>query len=57
MTGLTTSAITGVVDRLEHAGLVRRERDVSDRRKVFITTVPENIVKVGRFYEHMQGRC
>src|SRR6202166_5206459 len=54
VTGLTPGAITGVVDRLEKAGLVRRERDESDRRKVFIATVPENIVKIGRFYEHMQ---
>src|ERR1700756_6065953 len=29
VTGLTTGAITGVVDRLEKAGLVRRERDES----------------------------
>jgi len=54
VTGLTTGAITGVVDRLEKAGLARRERDASDRRKVFIATVPENIAKVGKFYEHMQ---
>src|SRR3954471_23208108 len=54
VTGLTTGAITGVVDRLEKAGLVRRERDADDRRKVFITTVPENVAKIGRFYEHMQ---
>jgi DNA-binding MarR family transcriptional regulator len=54
VTGLTTGAITGVVDRLEKAGLVRRERDPDDRRKVFIATVPENITRVGRFYEHMQ---
>ena len=44
----------GVVDRLEKAGLVRRERDPDDRRKVFIATVPENVVRVGRFYENMQ---
>src|ERR1700729_3245287 len=54
MTGLTTGAITGVVDRLEKAGLARRERDDNDRRKVFIAPVPENIAKVGRFYLHMQ---
>lgn len=54
LTGLTTGAITGVVDRLEKAGFVRRERDEGDRRKVFIAAVPENIAKVGRFYEHMQ---
>ena len=54
VTGLTTGAITGVVDRLEKAGMVRRERDPDDRRKVFIATVPENVVRVGRFYENMQ---
>src|SRR6202795_4739998 len=53
-TGLTTGAITGVGDRLEKAGLVRRERDESDRRKVFIATVPENIAQVGKYYQHMQ---
>src|SRR5438874_12843180 len=53
VTGMTTGAITGVVDRLEKAGLVRRERDPADRRKVFIAIVPENVAKIGRFYEHM----
>jgi DNA-binding MarR family transcriptional regulator len=54
VTGLTTGAITGVVDRLEKAGLVRRERDPSDRRKVFIAIVPETVARVGRFYEPVQ---
>ena len=27
---------------------------VDDRRKVFIATVPENVARIGRFYEHMQ---
>jgi len=54
LTGLTTGAITGVVDRLEKAGLVRRQRDESDRRKVFIAIVPEALAKIGRFYEPLQ---
>src|SRR5882762_7166681 len=54
VTGLTTGAITGVVDRLEKAGLVHRERDAHDRRKVFIATVPENVARIGKFYVHMQ---
>lgn len=54
VTGLTTGAITGVVDRLEKAGFVRRERDSEDRRKVFIAPVPENIAKVGKCYEPVQ---
>jgi DNA-binding MarR family transcriptional regulator len=54
LTGLTTGAITGMVDRLEKAGWVRRERDDNDRRKVFIAIVPENVAKIGRFYEPLQ---
>jgi DNA-binding MarR family transcriptional regulator len=54
VTGLTTGAITGVVDRLEKAGLVRRERDDADRRKVFIAVVPEAIKGIGQFYVPMQ---
>jgi DNA-binding MarR family transcriptional regulator len=54
LTGLTTGAITGVIDRMEKAGFVRRERDDSDRRKVFIAPVPERLAEIGRFYELMQ---
>ena len=36
LTGLTTGAITRILDRLEKAGLVRRERDPSDGRKVIV---------------------
>lgn len=34
LSGLTTGTVTGVLDRLEATGFVRRERDESDRRKV-----------------------
>jgi len=43
LTGLTTGAITGLVDRLEKAGFVRRDRDPSDRRKVVIQPVLEKM--------------
>jgi DNA-binding MarR family transcriptional regulator len=36
VTGLTTASITGVLDRLEEAGFVRRERDPRDRRRVIV---------------------
>ncbi len=36
-TGLTTASITGVIDRLEEAGYVTRERDPRDRRRVVVT--------------------
>src|ERR1700722_4560337 len=51
LTGLTTGAITGVIDRLEKAGFVRRERDQDDRRKVFIVPVVERMMEMGRPYE------
>jgi len=36
LTGLTSGTVTGVVDRLEKAGFVRRDRDATDRRKVIV---------------------
>ncbi len=35
-TGLTTAAVTTVVDRLERAGFVVRTRDATDRRRVVV---------------------
>src|SRR5712691_2795656 len=43
-TGLTTASITGVADRLEEAGYVRRERDPGDRRRVVIRLIQERAV-------------
>src|SRR5687768_2886836 len=34
--GLTSGAVTGLIDRLEAGGWVRRERDPSDRRRVYV---------------------
>src|SRR5215475_9442772 len=39
-TGLTTASITGVLDRLEEGGFVRRERDPKDRRRVNVNLNP-----------------
>lgn len=36
LTGLTTGAVTGIIDRLERAGLVERVRDPHDRRRVIV---------------------
>jgi DNA-binding MarR family transcriptional regulator len=38
--GLTSGAITGVIDRLERAGYARRERDPNDRRRVGVEVTP-----------------
>jgi DNA-binding HxlR family transcriptional regulator len=35
-TGLSTASITGVLDRLEEGGFVRRVRDPHDRRRVIV---------------------
>jgi DNA-binding MarR family transcriptional regulator len=40
LTGLSTGAVTGVIDRLERAGYVRRVRDAQDRRKVLVEILP-----------------
>lgn len=39
LTGLSTGAITGVLDRLEHAGFVAREPDPEDRRRTVVRLV------------------
>ncbi|TGK38462.1 MarR family transcriptional regulator [Leptospira gomenensis] len=56
---LTTGAITGVIDRLEKAGLVRRIADPTDRRKVLVQSFPEAIRETSPTYaalrEAMQG--
>lgn len=50
--GLTTGAITGLVDRLERAGFVERERDSQDRRRVYIKPIEnaERSQKVRQLY-------
>src|SRR6187431_225028 len=43
LTGLTTGAVTRVIDRLEQAGYVRRVPDPADRRRVIVELVPERM--------------
>jgi DNA-binding MarR family transcriptional regulator len=38
--GLTTAAVTSVLDRLERAGYARRVRDQEDRRQVIVEVTP-----------------
>src|SRR5262245_65949795 len=40
VTGLTSGAVTRVIDRLEQAGYVRRVPDPTDRRRVIVEVVP-----------------
>ena len=40
LSGLTTAAVTSVLDRLERAGYARRVRDQPDRRQVMVEVTP-----------------
>jgi DNA-binding MarR family transcriptional regulator len=46
LTGLTTGAITGVLDRLESAGFVAREPDPADRRRIILRLLPGRVPEV-----------
>ena len=39
LTGLTTGAVTGLIDRLEKAGFLHRTNDPGDRRRVLVEAV------------------
>lgn len=44
--GFTSAAATGVVDRLERQGYVRREADPHDRRKVIVAPIRERAAAI-----------
>ena len=46
LAGITSGAVTGVVDRLERAGYVTRTPDPADRRSVTIAPVPARAAEV-----------
>lgn len=50
---LTTGAVTSVIDRLEKVGLVRREPDPKDRRKIQVIVSPEGLANAYKIYGPM----
>lgn len=48
--GLTTGAVTAVIDRLETAGYVARDRDPGDRRKVWIALTAHTVELTHRIF-------
>lgn len=55
-TGLTTGAITGLIDRLEKAGFACRERSANDRRKVLVRALPRVSTEIVPLYARLQAR-
>jgi DNA-binding MarR family transcriptional regulator len=53
-TGLTTGAITGVIDRLERAGFARREPDASDRRRVLVRATDAVAERIAPLFAPME---
>jgi DNA-binding MarR family transcriptional regulator len=49
-TGLTTGAVTGVIDRLERAGYARRVPDPEDRRRVKVEVTPKFYSRADRIW-------
>jgi DNA-binding MarR family transcriptional regulator len=48
--GLTTGAVTTVIDRLERAGFARRRQDPADRRRVLVEATPEALLLARQLY-------
>lgn len=53
VTGLTTGAITHILDRLEKRQFIERVRDTGDRRKIFIRVPPESLEPLIPKYEEI----
>lgn len=49
--GLTTGAITKIVDRLEKAGWAKRAPDPNDRRRIIVLPVPQDTATVEGLYD------
>ncbi|WAL66460.1 MarR family transcriptional regulator [Amycolatopsis cynarae] len=50
ITGLSTSATTAALDRLERRGFVRRIRDEHDRRRVFVESTGQHEAETARLF-------
>jgi DNA-binding MarR family transcriptional regulator len=49
-TGLSSSATTSMIDRLERAGYVQRKADPLDRRKIIVKPIPRRLKKGEKLY-------
>lgn len=53
---LSSSTLVGIVDRLEHKGLVRRSRSTEDRRRVLITATEAGVILASESPSPLQDR-
>jgi DNA-binding MarR family transcriptional regulator len=53
--GLHPATLTGVLDRLERAGWIARERDPGDRRAITVRALPGRAREVLRLFAGMNG--
>lgn len=55
VTGLSTSAVTALLDRLEGAGFIERRRDPADRRRIFVASTGKREREVAQAFQPLQG--
>ena len=55
-TGLAPASITGLLDRLERKGFVRRVTDAADRRRVRVERTPEAIASLAPLFADFGSR-
>ena len=53
-TGLTSGAVTGLIDRLERQGLVERSDDPNDRRKVLVRVREDKIAPIAALFSPLE---
>src|SRR5215469_10830198 len=51
MTGLTTGAVTHILDRLEQRQIIERVRDTQDRRRIFVQVNRQSLEPLMPHYE------
>ena len=56
LTGLSPAAVTGLIDRLERAGVARRSPDSEDRRRVLVETAPAAL-RVAKQYRKLEAEA